>query len=64
VRFGFYPADIADGQALLDKAGVGAAELPVVITYDGRVLVHPSNTELVSAMGVSDARTRGPRTTC
>ena len=52
VRFGFYPADTADGQALLDKAGVGAAELPVAITYDGRVLVQPSNTELVAAMGV------------
>ena len=53
VRFGFYAVDSADGRALLDKAGVGAAELPVVITYDGRVLVKPSNTELVAAMGVS-----------
>lgn len=52
VRFGFYTAESADGQALLDQAGAGAEELPVVITYDGRVLIQPSNTELVAAMGV------------
>jgi thioredoxin reductase (NADPH) len=57
VPFGFYPADAEPGQALLDRAGVTAATLPVIIMFDGRVLVDPSNTELAQAIGV---RTRPP----
>ncbi len=57
VPFGFYPAEAEPGQGLLAQVGVTAARLPVVIMFDGRVLVEPSNTQLAEAIGV---RTRPP----
>jgi thioredoxin reductase (NADPH) len=57
VPFGFYPADAKPGQALLEQVGATAATLPVIIMFDGRVLVNPSNTQVAEAIGV---RTRPP----
>ena len=57
VPFGFYPADAEPGQALLAHVGASATTLPVVVLFDGRVLVDPSNTQLAQAIGV---RTRPP----
>jgi thioredoxin reductase (NADPH) len=57
VPFGFYPADAKPGQALLQQVGATAATLPVIIMFDGRVLVNPSNTQVAEAIGV---RTRPP----
>jgi thioredoxin reductase (NADPH) len=51
VPFGFYPVDSEQGQALLRQAGP-AAELPVLLLFDGQVLTSPSNTELAAALGV------------
>ena len=51
VPFGFYPVDSEQGQALLREAGP-AAELPVLLLFDGQVLANPSNTELAAALGV------------
>ena len=42
-----------DGTALLREAGAAGEERPVVIRHDGKVLVDPSNGELVEAMGGS-----------
>jgi thioredoxin reductase (NADPH) len=39
------------GKALLREAGEDGTRLPVVIRQDGRVLVDPSNSDLVSALG-------------
>jgi thioredoxin reductase (NADPH) len=51
----FYAADSEQGRELLDQAGQTAARLPVVMTYDGRVLVDPSNAEIADAFGVNGA---------
>jgi thioredoxin reductase (NADPH) len=51
VPFGFYPADSEPGQALLAQ-GSPAAELPVLVLFDGRVLANPSNTGIAAALGV------------
>ncbi|MBD3160830.1 MAG: SidA/IucD/PvdA family monooxygenase [Candidatus Eisenbacteria bacterium] len=49
----FVDRDSAEGTRLLGKAGIAAGDDPVVITFDGRVLVDPSNSELADAYGVT-----------
>jgi thioredoxin reductase (NADPH) len=51
--FGFYPVDGESGRRLLDDAGVDASHLPVVIRYDGQVMVDPSLPDLAGAVGVN-----------
>ena len=51
--FGFYPVESAAGRRLLDEAGVDAARLPVVIRYDGQVVIDPDLPDLARAIGVS-----------
>jgi thioredoxin reductase (NADPH) len=60
IPFGFYPADSPQGQRLLGSAGASGQQLPVVVLFDGRVLVDPSNAALAEALGV---RTRPAATT-
>jgi thioredoxin reductase (NADPH) len=52
IPFGFYPADGREGQHLLEEARAGAAALPAVVLFDGRVLADPSNAEVAEALGV------------
>ena len=49
--FGFYALDSEAGQRLLDEAGVDATRLPVVIRYDGQVVIDPGLPELARAVG-------------
>jgi thioredoxin reductase (NADPH) len=51
--FGFYASESAAGRRLLDEAGLDATRLPVVIRYDGQVMVDPSLSDLARAVGVS-----------
>jgi thioredoxin reductase (NADPH) len=51
--FGFYPVDSEVGRRLLDEAGVDESRLPVVIRYDGQVIVDPGLPDLARAVGVS-----------
>jgi thioredoxin reductase (NADPH) len=51
--FGFYAAESDRGQRLLDDSGVDATRLPVVIRYDGQVIVDPELPDLARAIGVS-----------
>jgi thioredoxin reductase (NADPH) len=51
--FGFYPSDSDTGQRLLEEAGVDPTPLPVVIRYDGQVIVDPSLPDLAGAIGVN-----------
>jgi thioredoxin reductase (NADPH) len=51
VPFGFYPVGTEQGQALLGQSSP-AAELPVIVLFDGQVLANPTNTELAAALGV------------
>jgi thioredoxin reductase (NADPH) len=52
VPFGFHDAGSPAGQRLLAEAGTDATTLPVVVMFDGRVLVDPSNADVATALGV------------
>jgi thioredoxin reductase (NADPH) len=51
--FGFYAIESRAGRRLLDEAGLDATRLPVVIRYDGQVMIDPGLPDLVHAIGVS-----------
>jgi thioredoxin reductase (NADPH) len=51
VATGFYPLESAEGRALLDRYAPEADRFPVLILYDGRVLIDPADTEIARAMG-------------
>ncbi len=51
--FGFYAEDSEAGRRLLHEAGQDGARLPVVVRYDGRVLVEPSDAAILEALGGS-----------
>ena len=48
ISHGFYDADSQDGRRLLAQAGVEAAGSPVLLLFDGRVLVDPPTGETPS----------------
>jgi thioredoxin reductase (NADPH) len=52
VPFGFHDAASPAGQRLLAEAGTDATTLPVVVIFDSRVLVDPSNADVATALGV------------
>jgi thioredoxin reductase (NADPH) len=60
IPFGFYPVGSQAGQALLGAVGATGQRLPVVVLFDGQVLVDPSNAEVAEALGI---RTRPEATT-
>jgi thioredoxin reductase (NADPH) len=49
--FAFYPTSSAQGAALLREAGQSDTEVPTVVRHDGRVLVDPTDGDLVEAVG-------------
>jgi thioredoxin reductase (NADPH) len=49
VPLAFHPADSEEGQGLLARWDKTSARLPVVILFDKRALVDPSDTEIVDA---------------
>ena len=51
--FRFYASESDAGRRLLDAAGLDATRLPVVIRYDGQVMIDPSLPDLARAIGVS-----------
>ena len=51
VPFGFYPDDSEEGQRLLREAGQAGDRLPVVLSFDGRVLVDPTNEQVAALLG-------------
>jgi thioredoxin reductase (NADPH) len=53
VALGFYPVDSAEGRALLDKHAPGTDRFPVLVLYDGRVLIDPADAELAESMGAA-----------
>jgi thioredoxin reductase (NADPH) len=50
---GFYPVDSNAGRLMLDEAGVDADRLPIVIRYDGQVMIDPSLPDVARALGVN-----------
>ena len=51
VPVGFYPDDSDEGQRLLAEAQQDGSRLPVVLIWDGRVLIDPSMADLARAGG-------------
>jgi thioredoxin reductase (NADPH) len=49
--FAFHATGSADGAALLAEAGQAASRLPTAVRHDGRVLVDPTDADLVEALG-------------
>src|SRR5262249_14369193 len=60
VPHAFHSSDSERGRRALREAGAEAAEAPVAIMHDGRVLVDPSRSELAAAFGV-DTELHGER---
>ena len=52
VPHAFVEADSDDGQRLLAKAGQRDGGAPVLVLWDGRVLVDPTNAETAAAYGI------------
>ncbi|HVD27017.1 MAG TPA: FAD-dependent oxidoreductase [Mycobacteriales bacterium] len=61
VRYGFHEPDSATGRALLERTPVTGAEetLPVLVTFDGQVLVDPSNADIARAFGIPTSADTG-----
>lgn len=57
----FHPSDSEEGRRLLSKAGYEAVQEPVVLTYDGGVLVDPSTTDLARVAWGVDTELGGDR---
>ena len=53
VLHSFYPADSERGRELLARVGRSPARLPVVVFFDGQVLVDPANADIADACGVN-----------
>jgi thioredoxin reductase (NADPH) len=55
VPYRWYSADEPEGQRLLEAAGAGPDDVPVIVTPDGVVLKAPTETELAAVVGLSTA---------
>ena len=55
VPHAFHANSSDDGCRLLEQAGLQGSDVPIVITFDGTVLVDPTNTELAGIWGVNTA---------
>jgi len=53
VPYRFIRVASVEGRELLRRAGCGADRLPLVVLFDGRVLVQPTNTEVSGVFGVA-----------
>jgi thioredoxin reductase (NADPH) len=49
--FTFHPTDSAEGVALLREVGQTGSRLPTAVRHDGRLLVDPTDGELIEALG-------------
>ena len=56
----FYPADSEEGLELLARTEQTSARLPVVVLFDGQVLVEPSNADIADACGANPSMDQIP----
>jgi len=59
IAHGFYDSDSAEGRRLLGERGQTPGERPVLLLFDGRVLVDPPNEDIAEALGVRTQPARG-----
>jgi thioredoxin reductase (NADPH) len=53
VPYRWYSVDEPEGRRLLDAAGAGPDDIPVVITPDGKALSSPTGAEIAAVVGLS-----------
>jgi thioredoxin reductase (NADPH) len=53
IPYRFFSPDSEAGQQLLHQSGQDGTRLPVLVLFDGRVLVDPSNQEGAAAIGIA-----------
>lgn len=51
VPFAFHAVETEEGRRLLREAGRDGSRLPVVVRHDGRVLVQPTDAQVIEAFG-------------
>jgi thioredoxin reductase (NADPH) len=49
--YAFYPTDSDEGVALLSEAGQSGSRVPTVVRHDGRLLIDPTDADLIEAVG-------------
>lgn len=57
--FAFHTPDSPEGEVLLRRIGRPAGPFPVLVRYDGHVLINPGNEEIALALGVRHASVEG-----
>jgi thioredoxin reductase (NADPH) len=55
VPYAFHTVQSPSGRAILERSGVDAVTLPVIVLHDGQTLVDPTNIDIANALG---ARTK------
>ncbi|SOD98292.1 FAD-dependent oxidoreductase [Blastococcus haudaquaticus] len=53
VPYTWFTVDEPEGQRILAAAGAGPEDIPVVVTADAKVLLHPSESELAAVAGLA-----------
>ena len=53
VPYTWFSVDEAEGQRILAAAGAGPEDIPVVVTADAQVLLHPTESELAAVVGLA-----------
>lgn len=53
IPYTWYTVDEPEGQRILAAAGAGPEDIPVVVTPDAQVLLHPSESELAAVAGLA-----------
>jgi thioredoxin reductase (NADPH) len=60
IPYQFHPHDSQAGRRLLRETGQDGTRLPVLVLFDGRVLVDPTNAEGAAAIGIATQPDPGP----
>ncbi len=60
IPYGYHSAETDEGEALLKRGRIDPATLPAVILLDGSILLNPSNSDILDALGATDLE----QTTC
>jgi len=47
----YYSKDSEEGRSLLNETGLDGSRSPIVIRHDGRILVEPTNSDIIEAIG-------------
>jgi len=60
IPYRFHPRDSPAGGQILQDAGQDGSDLPVLVFFDGQVLINPANADVAAAIGVPIQASAGP----